>query len=68
MGAEPFRIADEVRTTVEAAGAGLEVSLYAGDAQASTIVFLHEGLGSVAMWRDFPGRVAAATGCPVMVY
>ncbi len=25
-----------------------------------TLVFLHEGLGSVAMWRDFPGRVAHA--------
>ena len=23
-----------------------------------TLVFLHEGLGSVAMWSDFPGRVA----------
>ncbi|HQC78960.1 MAG TPA: alpha/beta hydrolase [Accumulibacter sp.] len=30
-----------------------------------SLVFLHEGLGSVAMWRDFPARVAAATGCRV---
>jgi pimeloyl-ACP methyl ester carboxylesterase len=33
-----------------------------------TLVFLHEGLGSVAMWRDFPGRVAHATGCNAVVY
>jgi pimeloyl-ACP methyl ester carboxylesterase len=32
------------------------------------LVFLHEGLGSVAMWRDFPGRVAHATGCDAVVY
>ena len=34
----------------------------------ATLVFLHEGLGSVAMWRDFPGRVAHATGCSALVY
>src|SRR5271168_355468 len=33
-----------------------------------TLVFLHEGLGSVALWRDFPARVAAATGCAALVY
>lgn len=32
------------------------------------IVMLHEGLGSVAMWRDFPQQVANATGCEVVVY
>jgi pimeloyl-ACP methyl ester carboxylesterase len=35
---------------------------------APTLVFLHEGLGSVAMWRDFPQRVADATGCAAVVY
>jgi pimeloyl-ACP methyl ester carboxylesterase len=33
-----------------------------------TLVFLHEGLGSVAMWRDFPSRVAHATNCNALVY
>ena len=33
-----------------------------------TLVLLHEGLGSVAMWRDFPARLAAATGCRTLVY
>jgi len=33
-----------------------------------TIVMLHEGLGSVAHWKDFPERVAAETGAAVLVY
>ena len=33
-----------------------------------TLVFLHEGLGSIAMWRDFPARVAQATHCNAVVY
>ena len=50
-------------------GRKLEVQRIAGaKAGAPTIVFLHEGLGSVAMWRDFPKRVAEATGCPAVVY
>ncbi len=50
-------------------GRKLEVQRIAGSrAGAPTIVFLHEGLGSVAMWRDFPTRVAEATGCPVVVH
>ncbi len=32
------------------------------------LVLLHEGLGCVSMWRDFPEKLAAATGCGVLVY
>jgi len=32
------------------------------------IVMLHEGLGSVSTWRDFPIEVAAMTGRPILVY
>jgi pimeloyl-ACP methyl ester carboxylesterase len=32
------------------------------------ILLLHEGLGSVAMWRDFPRRLALATGHPVLAW
>jgi pimeloyl-ACP methyl ester carboxylesterase len=32
------------------------------------LVLLHEGLGSISHWRDFPARVAEATGCSVTVY
>lgn len=35
---------------------------------APTIVMLHEGLGCVALWRDFPEKVAAATGLGVFVF
>ncbi|ATE59242.1 alpha/beta fold hydrolase [Thauera sinica] len=35
---------------------------------APPIVFLHEGLGSISMWRDFPQKVADATGCEAVVY
>lgn len=35
---------------------------------APTLVFLHEGLGCVTMWGDFPARMAAATGCGAFVY
>ncbi len=32
------------------------------------LVFLHEGLGSVALWRDFPAQVGSDTGLDVLVY
>jgi pimeloyl-ACP methyl ester carboxylesterase len=32
------------------------------------MVFLHEALGSVSLWREFPQRVADATGCEAVVY
>jgi pimeloyl-ACP methyl ester carboxylesterase len=35
---------------------------------APTLLFLHEGLGCAAMWRDFPARLAAATGCGASIY
>ena len=49
-------------------GQRLEYLRIAGNATAPTLVFLHEGLGSVAMWRDFPQRVADATGHPALAY
>lgn len=39
-----------------------------GPEAAPTILMLHEGLGCVALWRDIPARLAAATGCGVMAY
>jgi pimeloyl-ACP methyl ester carboxylesterase len=32
------------------------------------LVFLHEGLGSIELWRDFPERVAQATGRRAFLY
>ena len=54
---------------IRAAGHDLECQLLpACEADRPTLVFLHEGLGSLSMWRDFPARVAAATGCRALVY
>jgi pimeloyl-ACP methyl ester carboxylesterase len=36
--------------------------------QAPTIVMLHEGLGSAALWGDFPDKLQEATGAGVFVY
>ena len=53
---------------VEVGGRRIEVRTIAGDPGRPALVFLHEGLGSVAMWRGFPARVAEVTGCPALVY
>lgn len=37
-------------------------------AEAPTLVLLHEGLGSVSTWKDFPDQLAARTNCGVFVY
>ncbi|HEY4746183.1 MAG TPA: alpha/beta hydrolase, partial [Steroidobacteraceae bacterium] len=34
----------------------------------TTLIFLHEGLGCIEMWRDFPQRLCDATRCPGVVY
>ncbi len=54
---------------VAAGGHRLEFQLIAAPSTAaSTIVFLHEGLGSISLWKDFPRRLAAACGCGALVY
>lgn len=37
-------------------------------ADAPVVVMLHEGLGSLALWKDFPRELAATTGLPVVAY
>ena len=46
----------------------IEFERYTGNPDLPPIVLLHEGLGSVAMWRDFPTRLAGATGARVIAY
>jgi len=54
---------------IKACGRNLEYQLIpAHQINRPTLVLLHEGLGSVAMWRDFPARLATATGCRTLVY
>ncbi|HEX2649923.1 MAG TPA: alpha/beta hydrolase [Burkholderiales bacterium] len=51
---------------ITAGGHVLEAELIEGAEPA--LVFLHEGLGSIRLWRDFPARVAKATGRKALVY
>lgn len=44
------------------------VSYGPGPKNTVSLVFLHEGLGSIAQWRDFPDRIAVAAECAVVVY
>jgi len=46
----------------------LYYQLIAGNTARPYLVFLHEGLGCIAMWGDFPAKLCAATGCPGLVY
>ncbi|MEP0943325.1 MAG: alpha/beta hydrolase [Rhizobiaceae bacterium] len=54
---------------IEVDGRRLEaVSFGPSPADVPTIVMLHEGLGCVALWRDFPQKLATQTGHGVFVY
>jgi pimeloyl-ACP methyl ester carboxylesterase len=53
--------------TVRAAGRSLAYE-WIGNPSKSPLVFLHEGLGSIRQWRDFPAKLAEATGCRALVY
>jgi pimeloyl-ACP methyl ester carboxylesterase len=55
--------------TVRAAGRSLAYE-WIGEARNGkpVLVFLHEGLGSIRQWRDFPAKLAAATGCRALIY
>jgi pimeloyl-ACP methyl ester carboxylesterase len=46
----------------------IEYRMIPGHAERPPLVFLHEGLGSVGLWRDFPDQVAARLGTPALVY
>jgi pimeloyl-ACP methyl ester carboxylesterase len=52
---------------VEAAGRSLNYE-WLGPEGRPPMVFLHEGLGSIRQWHDFPALLAEATGCRGLVY
>ena len=54
------------RSTV-AVGADRLTTATWGDGPPS-VVLLHDGLGSIAQWRDVPARLAARTGLTVLAY
>ena len=49
-------------------GRSIEVALHRVSSAAKTILLLHEALGSVAYWKDFPQKLALATGANVLLY
>jgi len=54
---------------VQAGGHRLEYAwLGPGPEEAPSVVMLHEGLGSLAMWKDFPAAVQVRTGLGVLAY
>ncbi|MBL8397383.1 MAG: alpha/beta hydrolase [Candidatus Accumulibacter sp.] len=53
---------------IEIDGVFLEYRWLPGKQAGPTLLLLHEGLGSVTMWRDFPDRLAAATGCRTLLW
>ena len=44
------------------------VKIEARSSNLPTIVMLHEGLGSISHWKDFPTELAGHTGAGVFVY
>jgi pimeloyl-ACP methyl ester carboxylesterase len=46
----------------------IRYSLLDGDLSKPYLVFLHEGLGCVEMWRDFPKHLCEKTNCPGLIY
>ncbi len=64
-----FAWIEGVAGAIDADGKRLEAVAYGPRPDdAPTIVMLHEGLGCVALWRDFPQKLAAATGHGVLAY
>ena len=64
-----FSWADGARGLIVAAGKRLEAAAFGPPPGAApTIVMLHEGLGCVSLWRDFPEKLARATGWGVFAY
>jgi len=47
---------------------GMQVDYYLVDETRPTLVFLHDSLGCIELWRDFPQLLADAVGCNVLVY
>ena len=65
----PIEWSENPEGRMRVAGSALEYACWGPmPDQAPTLVMLHEGLGSVAQWRDLPARLAAVTGFGVLAY
>jgi pimeloyl-ACP methyl ester carboxylesterase len=61
------RVSDHPRPTVDVDRGPIEYELVAGDPRRPALVFLHEGLGSIDLWRGVPGEIAARAGRPTVL-
>jgi pimeloyl-ACP methyl ester carboxylesterase len=56
-------------TSICIGGARLEYTWFAAErSERTAVVLLHEGLGSIAMWKDFPFRLARSLQRPVLAF
>jgi pimeloyl-ACP methyl ester carboxylesterase len=57
------------REVIEVGGADLEAARWpVPDGRRLPVLLLHEGLGSIALWREFPAKLAEATGREVIAW
>jgi pimeloyl-ACP methyl ester carboxylesterase len=56
-----------ITAPIEVNGEALEAARW-GEARGLPILLLHEGLGSILLWKDFPEQLAAATGRQVIAW
>jgi len=62
---------NEFCSTIEVLGLEIftkHITQFATRADAPTLVFLHEGLGSIELWREFPRQLCEATGLEGFLY
>jgi pimeloyl-ACP methyl ester carboxylesterase len=53
---------------LEIQGVRLEIRVIPGPVDRPALIFLHEGLGSVTLWRDFPDKLARRLGLRAILY
>ena len=64
-----FEWGDGVKGSMRVAGMKLEYQCHGPPPEEMPIiVMLHEGLGCVELWRDFPRQICDATGYGIFVY
>lgn len=57
-----------IDSLIEVSGSKLYIRLIENYENRPTIVFLHDSLGCVALWRDFPYKLAEASSCNLLIY
>jgi len=62
------RLAGEIAIDWDGRRVRIEHASIEGPADGPLVVFLHEGLGCVAMWRDFPRELCMAAGARGLVF